>query len=201
MTSPRRSRSKLDRFGSSPITGIHLWFDREITDLPHAALLDRTIQWMFHKSKFQEKRERPGSYVELVVSASKSLVQKSREEILEMAAAGAGGLFPDRKRSQGAESGGDQGSVSRLIRFRRGWISSANGTFAMAHESFWAGDWTATGWPATMEGAVRSGYLAAEADNSVRCTGQRSFWFRISRRRDNEAFRRIVFRLLRSASF
>ena len=38
------------RFEHSPITGIHLWFDRPVTNLPHATLLDRTIQWMFHKS-------------------------------------------------------------------------------------------------------------------------------------------------------
>src|SRR5713101_6761743 len=44
-------REKLTHFETSPITGVHLWFDRQITDLPHAVLLDRTIQWMFHKSK------------------------------------------------------------------------------------------------------------------------------------------------------
>ncbi len=44
-------REALGQFETSPITGIHLWFDRQITDLDHAVLLDRTIQWMFHKSK------------------------------------------------------------------------------------------------------------------------------------------------------
>ena len=44
-------RRVLARFETSPITGIHLWFDRQITELDHAVLLDRTIQWMFHKSK------------------------------------------------------------------------------------------------------------------------------------------------------
>ena len=44
-------RQVLGRFETSPITGIHLWFDRQITELEHAVLLDRTIQWMFHKSK------------------------------------------------------------------------------------------------------------------------------------------------------
>ncbi len=47
-------RQTLGRFETSPITGIHLWFDRQITDLEHAVLLDRTIQWMFHKSKLLE---------------------------------------------------------------------------------------------------------------------------------------------------
>ncbi|HET6220226.1 MAG TPA: hydroxysqualene dehydroxylase HpnE, partial [Acidobacteriaceae bacterium] len=63
-------------FEHSPITGIHLWFDREITELEHAILLDTTIQWMFHKSRLQPEKRRgePGSYIELVVSSSKSLV-------------------------------------------------------------------------------------------------------------------------------
>jgi len=44
-------RQVLSHLQTSPITGVHLWFDRQITDLEHAVLLDRTIQWMFHKSK------------------------------------------------------------------------------------------------------------------------------------------------------
>ena len=43
-------REKLAHFETAPITGVHFWFDRQISDLPHAVLLDRTIQWMFHKS-------------------------------------------------------------------------------------------------------------------------------------------------------
>src|SRR6266852_1345248 len=95
-------RQTLDRFETSPITGIHLWFDRQITALPHAVLLDRTIQWMFHKSKFHEKREsdHQGSYGELVVSASKSLVQKSREEILELATRELAEFFPAVKEAR-----------------------------------------------------------------------------------------------------
>src|SRR5207245_5576699 len=53
---PRTSAAELlhqtlAHFEASPITGIHLWFDRQIAELEHAVLLDRTIQWMFHKSK------------------------------------------------------------------------------------------------------------------------------------------------------
>jgi zeta-carotene desaturase len=155
-------KGKLDRFGSSPITGIHLWFDREITDLPHAALLDRTIQWMFHKSKFQEKREGPGSYVELVVSASKSLVQKSREEILELAVRELAEFFPIVKDARVLKA-----AVIKEV-YATYSISPGLDQFRPTAISHWprvflAGDWTATGWPATMEGAVLSGYLAAEA--------------------------------------
>ena len=49
-------RQGLQKLEPSPITGIHLWFDREITPLEHAVLLERTIQWMFHKSKILATR-------------------------------------------------------------------------------------------------------------------------------------------------
>src|SRR5207342_85323 len=61
----------------SPITGIHLWFDRPITDLPHATLLDRTIQWMYNKSE--------GRYLQLVVSASRSLTSMPKAEVIALA--------------------------------------------------------------------------------------------------------------------
>ena len=57
------------KFEHSPITGVHLWFDREVTNLPHATLLDRTMQWMFNKDS--------GRYLQLVVSASRDLTNLS----------------------------------------------------------------------------------------------------------------------------
>jgi zeta-carotene desaturase len=152
---------KLEQFKTSPITGIHLWFDRQITDLEHAVLLERTIQWMFHKSKLLEGRE-GGSYVELVVSSSKSLVERSRNQILELAQRELAEFFPEAKQAK---------VVKATV------IKEVNATYSALPQSdayrpgaatpwprlFLAGDWTASGWPATMEGAVRSGYKAAEA--------------------------------------
>jgi zeta-carotene desaturase len=155
-------KQKLKRFEASPITGIHLWFDREITPLPHAVLLDRTIQWMFHKSKFQQKREGEGSYVELVVSASKSLVQKSREEVLELATRELAEFFPIAKEAKVLKA-----TVIKEVYATYAIVPGLDQYRPEAKTDwpriFLAGDWTATGWPATMEGAVRSGYLAAEA--------------------------------------
>jgi len=161
-SSAAQLKQQLSHFESSPITGIHLWFDREITPLPHAVLLDRTIQWMFHKSKFQVQREGPGSYIELVVSASKALVQKSREEVLELALKELAEFFPvakDAKVLKAAvikEVHATYSVLPCLDHYRPHAKTAWPGIFL-------AGDWTATGWPATMEGAVRSGYLAAEA--------------------------------------
>ena len=140
---------------------MHLWFDRQITDLPHAVLLDRTIQWMFHKSELLAKNS-GGSYIELVISASKSLLSKPRQEIVDLVLQEVREFFPAAR---------DANLVKATV------VKEVNATFSPrpgidafrpAQVTAWprvflAGDWTATGWPATMEGAVRSGYLAAEA--------------------------------------
>ncbi len=144
----------IEEFTHSPITGIHLWFDRSITDLPHATLLDRTIQWMFNKGG--------GKYIQLVISASRSLVEMPRAEVIELALRELKEFFP-----LVAEAKLEKAHVVKEIRAtfsaRPGLepIRPVNRT--NIPNLFLAGDWTKTGWPATMEGAVRSGYLAAEA--------------------------------------
>ena len=157
----------IGEFSSSPITGIHLWFDRQISDLDHAVLLDRTIQWMFHKSRLIEAREQEagsngGSYVEFVVSCSRSLVERSKAEIVDMAVQEAQEFFPRAREAKVVKS--------TVIKEVHATYSPRPGIdhFRPKPQTNWprvflAGDWTATGWPATMEGAVRSGYLAAEA--------------------------------------
>src|SRR4029077_3933272 len=157
-------KKQLAHFEASPITGIHLWFNREITALPHAVLLDRTIQGMFHKSKFHESREsdHKGGYVELVVSASKSLVQKSREEILELATRELAEFFPAVREAKLVKSTVIK-EIYATYAVLPGLDKFRPGAKTQWPRIFLAGDGTATGWPATMEGAVRSGYLAAEA--------------------------------------
>ena len=73
-------------FEHSPITGIHIWFDKPVTDLPHATLLDRTLQWMFNKDG--------GRYLQLVVSASRSLVRMDRNDVLQLALRELSEFFP-----------------------------------------------------------------------------------------------------------
>lgn len=153
---------QLAGFEHSPITGIHLWFNREITDLDHAVLLDTTIQWMFNKSRLQPAhRSADGSYLELVVSASKSLVPMQRQAIVDLALRELARFFPAvpsatlLKAAVVKEVRATYSIRPGLDRYRPGPISPWTGIFL-------AGDWTATGWPATMEGAVRSGYRAAE---------------------------------------
>ena len=157
----------LGQFRTAPITGIHLWFDREISNLDHAVLLDRTVQWMFHKSRLIRARENGnGSYVELVVSSSKSLVEKSKAEIVELAVKELREFFPAACEANLMKS--------TVIKEVNATYSPRPGIdeYRPRAETSWprvflAGDWTATGWPATMEGAVRSGYQAAESITHV----------------------------------
>lgn len=155
-------REMLEHFEGSPITGVHLWFDREISELDHAVLLDRTIQWMFHKSRFNIRHRGTGSYVELVVSSSKSLVEKSRAEIEELAVRELQEFFPAAREAKLVKS-----TVIKEVHATYSPVPGVD-AFRPRPETAWprvflAGDWTATGWPATMEGAVRGGYQAAEA--------------------------------------
>lgn len=144
----------LTPFEHSPITGIHLWFDRPITDLPHATLLDRTIQWMFNKSE--------GRHIQLVVSASRSLTEMPRAEVIALALKELAEFFPTAPQAKLEKA--------HVVKEVRATFSAAPGLESrrptartQIENLFLTGDWTRSGWPATMEGAVRSGYLAAEA--------------------------------------
>jgi squalene-associated FAD-dependent desaturase len=141
-------------FTHSPITGIHLWFDRSITSLPHATLLDRTIQWMYNKSD--------GSHVQLVVSASRSLTTMPRQDVIDLALRELAEFFPLVREAQLVKA--------HVVKEVRATFSATPGLESKRPlpatsipNFFLAGDWTRSGWPATMEGAVRSGYQAAEA--------------------------------------
>jgi zeta-carotene desaturase len=158
---------QMAQFVPSPITTLQLWFDREITDLDHAVLLDTTIQWLFHKSRIRgfapdEFAPARGSYLELTISASKAQLKMERGEILQNALQELALFFPKVKDAKLLKSG--------ILKEARATFSVLPGLDAARPGNvspwpgiFLAGDWTATDWPSTMEGAVRSGYLAAEA--------------------------------------
>jgi squalene-associated FAD-dependent desaturase len=154
--------AKIERHLHSPICSVHLWFDREITALPHAVLLDRTIHWMYNKSRLQPGRKSSGSYLELVVSASDSFAALSREQAIDLALRELAEFFP------AIASAKPEKAV--LVKEVRATFTVPPGIdeFRPGAKSPWpncvlAGDWISTGWPSTMESAARSGHLAAEA--------------------------------------
>jgi uncharacterized protein with NAD-binding domain and iron-sulfur cluster len=138
----------------SPITGIHLWFDRQITELSHATLLDRTVQWMYNK--------RGGRYLQLVVSASRTLIDASKGDVVALALQELAEFFPAVTQAK-LEHSHVVKELRATFSARPGVEQFRPGVTTSFPNVFLAGDWTRSGWPATMEGAVRSGYLAAEA--------------------------------------
>ncbi|MBY0528163.1 MAG: hydroxysqualene dehydroxylase HpnE [Gemmataceae bacterium] len=150
--------TNLRRLETSPITSVHLWYRGAVTHLPHVVLVDCVGQWMFNRGE-----SAPGEfYVQIVVSAARHLRGLGRDEIERRIVAEMASLFP--------AASSDRLHRARVVTERAATFSAVPGVDAWRpspaspfENLFIAGDWTATGWPATMEGAVRSGYLAADA--------------------------------------
>jgi squalene-associated FAD-dependent desaturase len=142
----------------SPITSVHLWYDRDVLDLPHVVLVGCVGQWVFNRGEVT-----PGQfYVQVVVSAARQLRKLGHEEVQQQITTELEQLFPRVKAATllrarvVTEHAATFSAVPGVDRWRPAQVSPIRNLLV-------AGDWTATGWPATMEGAVRSGYLAAEA--------------------------------------
>lgn len=140
-------------FAHSSITGVHVWFDRPVTELANATLLDRNIQWFFNKDG--------GRYLQLVISASRHLLEMPRQQVIDLAVKELREFLPAAREAQVVKA--------HVVKEVRATFSAVPGLHkhrpeaGTALENLWlAGDWTQSGWPATMEGAVRSGYKAAE---------------------------------------
>jgi squalene-associated FAD-dependent desaturase len=162
------SLSNLDKIKVSPITGVHFWFDQQVMKEPFLTLLDTVTQWIFNKtalygdSNAKSPGASEGQYLQLVISASYDLMPKSRQEIIDLClgelrralpAAREANLVKATVIKEAAATFSPEPGVDR-------WRPKQSTSIPRL---FLGGDWTATGWPATMEGAVRSGYLAAEA--------------------------------------
>jgi len=152
----------LKQLKTSPITGVHFWFDRVVMDEPFLTLVDTNTQWIFNKNVLYGGDSSGGQYLQLVISASYDLVQKSRQEIIDLCLKEVRAAIPAAREARLVKS--------TVIKETAATFSPEPGCDRWRPEAkspvrglFLAGDWTATGWPATMEGAVRSGYLAAEA--------------------------------------
>ncbi|MBN9118605.1 MAG: FAD-dependent oxidoreductase [Planctomycetes bacterium] len=141
----------------SPITSVHLWFDRPTMKLPHAVLVDCLGQWVFDRGEVA-----PGEfYLQVVVSAARDLRGLGRDEVRRQIVEELGRVFPPvagaklLRAKVVTEHAATFSAVPGVDRWR---VPQASPVANLAV----AGDWTETGWPATMEGAVRSGYGAAE---------------------------------------
>jgi len=148
----------VEQIESSAITAAHLWFDRPITGLPHAALIGRLSQWLFAHGQPPIEDSPSGHYYQVVISASGGLAGRDRDEVAAEVCDDLKAVFPAAADARllhrrVVTHGEAVFSVRPGIERLRPPQQTPLANLALA------GDWTATGWPATMEGAVRSGYL------------------------------------------
>jgi len=153
--------AEADSLSSSPIVGIHLWYDRPVMDQDFVAFLGSPVQWVFNKSAIQGDDSMPGQYVCISLSGAWPYIKLPKERLVADFTKELAKLLP-RARDARVER-------SIVVKEPRATFRSAPG--AAAHRLpqatpvpnlFLAGEWTDTGWPSTMEGAVRSGVLAAD---------------------------------------
>ena len=187
----RADVAALDQLETAPIASVHLWYDQPLTDLPHATFVDRLSQWMFNRTVLSSASPQPnlsplppggevavsaagegqngeGSRLQVVISAAHDLSAITEQDVIAKVDKELREVWPDNHEARLLNG--------RMITEHRAVFSPLPGVdeFRPAQQSpienlQFAGDWTRTGWPATMEGAVRSGYLAAE--NVLRRSG------------------------------
>src|SRR5262249_20209500 len=131
---------------------VHMWFDRPVMDQPFLTVLDQTIQWIFNRS---------GQYIQIVISASYALSERSQSEIVELCQSELASVLPASKHATLTRSVVVRETAARFSPRPRCQRSRPSKKTPIRN-FFIAGDWTQTGGPATMERAVRCGYLAAE---------------------------------------
>ncbi len=161
---------------TAPISSVHLWFDRPIlippdgrtadhsqaratTELPHAVLIDRLSQWIFNRDVLHAAPA--GHNYQVIISASRNIASASQQDVIAEVVRELADVFPEASRAKLLHG--------RLVTEHRAVFSVRPGAenCRPAQQSplpnvQLAGDWTRTGWPSTMEGAVRSGFLAAQ---------------------------------------
>jgi zeta-carotene desaturase len=159
-----RRFADLHRIDHSPILAVHLRFEREVMDLPHLVVVDRGVQWLFNKGLDDDGRQ----HVHAVISGADEWMDIDEEEIVRRVVEDVWHVLPGAK--------GVDPVDARAVKEKRATFACTPEIDALRPRAapgyvgvgggdvpnlYLAGDWCDTGWPATMEGAVRSGYAAA----------------------------------------
>lgn len=152
--------SKLASLGSSPIVSINLWFDRPVIDREFVGLIGTRSQWIFNKDLIlsQEKRS---NQIAVIISAARDFVDHTKQALVDMALEELNELIPESRSARLLHS--------RVVKEREATLahtiesdSFRPGPRTVVPNLILAGDWTATGLPATIESAVVSGNTAAD---------------------------------------
>jgi squalene-associated FAD-dependent desaturase len=168
--------------GAAPIVNLHVRYDRKVMDVPFAAAVDSPVQWVFDRTRISGMHARgdDGQYLAVSLSAADPYVNMSVAELRDMFVPALAELFPEARAATVTEF--------FVTRERRATFRQVPGTARLRPKAATAlpglalaGSWTDTGWPDTMEGAVRSGLNAVialhdqlEAATQPAATGSRT---------------------------
>ena len=145
----------------SPIVDLHIWYDRPVADFEFAAFVESPVQWVFNKSRIMGQEDGSEQYLCVSLSGAWEFWPKSKQELHELFTQELERLLPRAR----------EANIVRflVVKEQKATFRSLPNTSAYRLPAetplanfFLAGDWTDTGWPATMESAVRSGETAAE---------------------------------------
>ncbi len=148
------------RLGTSPIVNVHVWFDRPVMQETMIAVIDSPAQWVFNRSAIVDGAAGPGQHLAVTISGARDEVTVSRDELAETIVAELTHLFPAARAAR-IEDVAVVKEVDATFAAAPGQAAERPGPHTPFPEVALAGAWTATGWPATMEGAARSGMRAA----------------------------------------
>ncbi len=155
--------ARAEGLGAAPIVNVHVVYDRRVTDLPFAAVVNSPVQWFFDRTDTSGLRHSmpAGQYLAITVSAADAIIDEPSRSIQQRYVDELARLLPAARHAEVVDA--------FVTRERRATFRQAAGTAALRPPSLsgvdgvWlAGSWTATGWPDTMESAVRSGIAAAD---------------------------------------
>ena len=154
-----RPFAALPSFESSPIISIHLWFGKEFMDMEYIGLIGRRLQWVFNRRRILGEEKNTG-HVSAVISGARDIVELPKEKLVSIAVEDLHAVFPESRNTQLVHA--------VVIKEKRATFSPTNEIEPLRPSCetpiknfVLAGDWTNTGLPATIEGAVASGFTAA----------------------------------------
>jgi len=155
---------QISKLGLSPILNVHVTYDRPVTDLAFAAVLDSTLQWVFDRTGSSGCRHtHPASQCLTVsLSAAEDLMSLGSAQLTGRIVSDLGAVFPRAVEAQVIDTLVTR-EPSATFRAVPGTAAHRPGCLTTRPGLLLAGAWTATGWPATMESAVRSGLAAARS--------------------------------------
>jgi hydroxysqualene dehydroxylase len=150
----------LKALGASPIVNVHVFYDRRVFEHPFAAAVGSPVQWIFDRTEAAGVNH--GQYLAVSLSAAHEWLQMPAADLRKIFVDELGRLLPEA-RSAAVHNVIVTREPNATFDQRPGQLRHRPGTTTALAGLVLAGAWTRTGWPATMEGAVRSGYSAAQA--------------------------------------